>query len=261
MGLFSSSKNPHFSAQQTVILTKDPAGTPAVSADTVKSTGNMDLVKQYEKAGFAVAAKGLSGYRFDVVAILDHSGSMLREYESGAVAKLLTRCLALGLQFDADGKVPVIPFDDQIRPVFTVNQTNFSTAVDQIWKRNDMGTTDMAGAHAALMEIVQAATNPVLAIWLCDGDPNSKVAMTKAICESAAFPVWHKFMALKPVDYLSELDDLGPDKRLLDNVDAKPEKDSDLNLLTCSDAEFHTAMVDELDTWITAATAAGVLKS
>jgi hypothetical protein len=71
--------------------------------------------------------------------------------------------------------------------------------------------------------------------------------------------VFVKFLAVAPVAYLNELDDLGNDRRLLDNVDAKPSSPA-LNLRTCTDAQFADAMVDEWDTWIAAATKAGVLR-
>jgi hypothetical protein len=64
-----------------------------------------------------------------------------------------------------------------------------------------------------------------------------------------------KFLAIKPVDYLQDLDDLPASKRRLDNVDAKFIADS----AGMTDLAFADAMVDEWDTWIAAATSAGVL--
>ena len=40
----------------------------------------------------------------------------------------------------------------------------------------------------------------------------------------------------------------------------RPEFGSGLNLLTCSDSEFPDAMADELNTWVAAATTAGLLQ-
>jgi hypothetical protein len=69
--------------------------------------------------------------------------------------------------------------------------------------------------------------------------------------------VFLKFLAIKPVDYLQELDDLDASERLVDNVDAKFLPDP----AAMSDLAFADAMVDEWDTWITAAAAVGVLTS
>jgi TerF-like vWA domain-containing protein len=259
MGLFGNPATPA-GAQRTVTLTKDPSGAPAVDLIKVRDA-NPDLAKSADKVGFALSAKGLSGTRAKVVALLDHSGSMKSEYRSGAVDKLFQRIMGLGLQIDDDGEIPVIPFDDRVRPTFNLNAANFTTAVGSVWNEHDMGSTNLAGALSVVFDMAKTTDEPIFLVVLTDGNPDNKSQATKVVCEMAGYPVFIKFMALKPVDYLSELDDLDNTKRLLDNVDAKPEKGSDLNLLTCTDAEFAAALVDELDTWITAATAAGVLKS
>lgn len=257
MGIFGTNKP---TAQRTVSLTKDPTGAPAMDLTKVRDT-NPDLAKSADKVGFALSTKGLSGIRAKVVALLDHSGSMAREYRSGAVQELFKRIMGLGLQIDDDGEIPVIPFDDRVRPTFNLNQTNFTTAVDAVWDQHDMGTTNLADALRVVLDMAKTTDEPIFLVVLTDGSPDSKAKATAMVCEMAQYPVFIKFMALKEVDYLSELDDLDDSKRLLDNVDAKPEKDSGLDLLTCNDAQFAAALVDEWDTWIAAATAAGVLKS
>ncbi len=72
-----------------------------------------------------------------------------------------------------------------------------------------------------------------------------------------------KFLAIREVDYLQELDDLEehhPGARLLDNVDAKFFNGVDWPLLTdITDLQFAEAMADELDTWLSDAIAKGVL--
>jgi hypothetical protein len=259
MGLFSSSSTPA-GAQRTVSLTKDPSGAPAVDLTKVRAA-NPDLAKSADRVGFALSTKGLSGVRAKVVALLDHSGSMRKEYKSGDVDKLFQRIMGLGLQIDDDGEIPVIPFDDRIRPTFNLNAVNFATAVSSVWNEHDMGSTNLAGALRVVLDMAKSTDEPIFLVVLTDGNPDSKSEATKVVCEMAGYPVFIKFMALKPVEYLSELDDLDNTKRLLDNVDAKPEEGSTLNLLNCSDAEFAAALVDEWDTYIAAATAAGVLKS
>jgi|EndMetStandDraft_2_1072991.scaffolds.fasta_scaffold08009_4 hypothetical protein len=255
MGLFGSKPA---GPQHSVPLTKDVTGAPAVDLSKVRDT-NPDLAKAADKVGFALAARDLSGIRAKVVALLDHSGSMAMEYRSGAVDTLFRRIMGLGLQIDDDGEIPVIPFDSRIRPTFNLNQTNVATAVSSVWNERDMGTTNLADALSVVLGMAKTTKEPIFLVVLTDGSPDNKAKATQVVCELAGYPVFIKFMALKEVDYLSDLDDLGNDKRLLDNVDAKPEKGSGLNLLTCSDAEFAAALVDEWDTWIKAATGAGVL--
>lgn len=257
-----------FAPQHTVLLVKDPKGTPAVDLDTVKKAGHDDLVKYAEKAGFALSKRDLNGLRGKVVFLLDHSLSMQADFQSGAVQKLLNRALGASFQLDSDGAIPVIRFDTKVWEPVEVNQGNFASIVStDLYKPNDMGSTDLAGALAIIKEMAATTDEPIILIVASDGNPNgydrqTKDApqTTKIVCELAAYPVFVKFLALREVEYLSKLDDLDNSVRLLDNVDAKPGEGSGLNLLTCSDAEFAEALFDELDTWVAAATAAGVLK-
>ena len=72
-----------------------------------------------------------------------------------------------------------------------------------------------------------------------------------------------KFLAIRQVDYLQELDDLEerhPGARLLDNVDAKFFDGTDCpELSQITDLQFADAMADEIDTWVRDAAAKGVL--
>lgn len=247
-----------------ISLVKDPSGAPAVDLTKLRDT-HPTLVKRAEKAGISLSKRGLDGIRAQAVVILDHSGSMFQDYASGTVQTLVERALGFALQIDADGTVPVIPFDHGVRPAIDVTVDNYAGVVDRdIWQRGGMGSTNLADALAALKDIAAKADAPIFAIVICDGSPNSKPATTKVVCELAEYPVFLKFLAIKPVDYLQDLDDLPSGRtgvfrrgasRLLDNVDAKFIPDP----AGMSDLAFADAMVDEWDTWITAARDAGVL--
>ncbi len=257
MGLLGSKPS---GPTRTVVLQKDPAGAPAVDQTKVREA-NPKLADIAGKAGIALSKRDLSGIRAQVVALVDHSGSMHADYASGGVATLVERALGFALQVDVDGKIPVIPFDSRVWPSIEVTQTNFSTVVaDSVWKPNEMGSTNLAAALEVVKEMADGSDQPIFLVVATDGNPDNKSATTKVVCELAGYPVFIKFLALREVDYLSELDDLDGTKRLLDNVDAKPEKGSGLNLLTCTDSQFVDAMADEWNTWVTAALAAGVLK-
>lgn len=245
---------------RTVALTKDASGAPAVDLSKVRAE-NPTLAGFADKAGIALSKRDLSGTRADVVVLLDHSGSMEEDFASGKVQTLLERCLGFALQVDADGKIPVIRFDSRIWEAVEVNQSNFSTIVaNSLWKPRDMGSTNLTDALVQVKVLAENSDMPLFVIVVTDGNPDHRASATRVVCELASYPVFLKFMALKAVDYLSELDDLPATVRLLDNVDAKPEKGSTLNLLTCTPAEFADALADEWNTWITAATAAGILK-
>ncbi len=96
-------------------------------------------------------------------------------------------------------------------------------------------------------------------------DPNDRSQATKLVIELARYPVQIKFLAIREVDYLAELDDLEerhPGRRLLDNVDAKFFDGTDCPPLTeISDLQFAEAMADEIDTWVRDATAKGIMSA
>jgi Mg-chelatase subunit ChlD len=261
MGLFNRSKDPQGastgSPARTVSLVKDPAGTSAVNLSKVRDAGHIDLAKRADKAGLALSKRGLAGIRAQAVLVLDHSGSMHADYANGKVQILVERTLGFALQIDVDGTVPVIPFDSRILPTVEVTVDNYSGVVnDRIWRGRDMGSTNLAQALNVVRDMAQDATEPIFCAVVTDGNPDSRPATTAVVCDLARYPVFIKFLAIRDVPYLSELDDMSPDRRLLDNVDAKFFDDP----AAVTDLAFADAMADEWDSWVEAAQQAGVLK-
>ena len=255
--------------KKSVSLVKDPTGAPAIDLGTLGES-HVDLKKRAEKVGLSLSKRGLDGIRGRVIMLLDHSGSMFGMYQSGLVQKLVERALGFGLQIDSDGAVEVIPFDSYMHPKVTVDVSNYRGVVDRdLWRRGSMGGTNMAQPFRFIEEEAKNTSEPIFLIVVGDGSPSDRSATTQAVCDLASYPVFIKFLAVAPVDYLQELDDLpsgssggglfgrrrsGP-TRLLDNVDAKFIADPE----NMADLAFADAMLDETDTWIQSATAAGIL--
>lgn len=232
----------------------------AIDLAKVRDAGHINLAKAGDAALAALARRGLLGIRAEALVVLDHSRSMWADYDNGGVATLTTRTLGFTLPFDADGKVPVIPFDSRVHLPVNATMANHATVVrDQIWRPNHMGSTNLAGALEKVRDIAATTKVPLYVAVLTDGEPDDERTTTKVVCDLARYPVFLKILALRPVDYLSELDKLGDSKRLLDNCNAKPDRGSDLNLLSCTDEQFQEALADEWDLWIDRALKAGVL--
>lgn len=268
MGLFSRNSGSTLTPARTINLTKDTAGTPAVDLTKVRAAGHIDLAKRADKAGLALSKRGLAGIRAQAMLVLDHSGSMHADYASGAVQTLVERALGFALQIDVDGHVPIIPFDNRLLPTVTVGVDAdpphevlaYPGVVNAaIWRGRDMGSTDLARALDVVLEEARTATTPIYCAVVTDGNPDREKPVTDLVCELSRYPVFLKFLALKPVPYLTNLDDLDNTVRLVDNVNAQPRTGSRLDLLSCSDLEFAEAMADEWDEWVAAATTAGVL--
>jgi hypothetical protein len=243
-----------------VPLSRDAAGAPAVDLAKVRDSGHISLAKAADSAGIALSKRGLAGMRAQGVLVLDHSGSMQREYQNGSVQTLVERVLGYTLQIDADGTVPVIAFDHRVHAPVDVTISNYENVVDlKIWQRHGMGSTNLAGALAKVRDLAAKTKMPMYVPVITDGDPDDPGAATEIVCDLARYPVFLKFLALRPVPYLSTLDTLGDSKRLIDNCNAQPVRGSSLNLLSCSDLDFQEAMADEWDAWTAAALKAGVV--
>lgn len=247
---------------RTVNLEKDPTGAPAVNLEKVRQAGHVDLAKTADKAGLALSKRDLAGIRAQAVLVLDHSGSMRSDYASGVVQKLVERALGFALQIDVDGKIPVIPFDTRVLPTVEVDVNNYRGVVqNRIWKPNNMGYTNMADALKVVRNMSEVTDAPIFCIFVTDGEPytggrgDDEAQTTEVVCDLARYPVFLKFLTVRPVAYLQKLDDLPNSARLLDNVDTKDVPNPD----SMTDLAFADAMVDEWDSWITAAKAAGTL--
>ena len=244
-------------ARPPVRIVRDDTGRPAVDLGKIQEAGHVSLVKKADAVGLALGLRGLRGIRANVITVLDRSGSMYRDYASGAVQQLVERALGFALQVDVDGMIPVIGFADDADAPVDVTVANYQGVIGRDIAM-PYGTTNMTAAMAVVRQYAEVTDLPLIVIVVADGGPDDPASTTRAFCELAAYPVFFKLLAVRPVDYFATLDDLGGDRRLLDNVDAKPERGGK-DLLAMDDTEFATAMVDEFEAWITLATAAGVL--
>lgn len=246
-------------AARTVTLVKDANGAPAVNLSEVREAGHVDLAKKADKAGLALNKRGLAGIRAQAALVLDYSGSMSSDYRNGNVQTLVERALGFSLQIDIDGSIPVIPFASNVLPQVDVSLNNYQGVVDrEIMQKYSMGTTDLAGGLSAVLEMAKTTDAPIFCVVVTDGAPDSRSSATRVVVELSKYPVFIKFLALEEIEYLRKLDgDMGG-KSLVDNVNTK-FSGHPVNLLTCTDLEFAEAMVDEWDSWVTAAKAKHIL--
>lgn len=265
MGLFNKFKsqstadlanevNTSIGAARTVTLRKESGA--AVSLDKIQAIGNVDLTKRYQKAGFALSKFGMEGARANVVMLLDFSGSMYGDYENGTVQKIVERALAFAANIDDDGEMPIIPFDDKVHKTLNVDLNNFSGIINrELFDGRNMGGTQMAKPLKIVRELAKQTNDPIYLIVVGDGSPWDAAETKQLVIELANYPVFIKFLSVRPVDFLDELDNLSDNERLLDNVDAKSIQNPD----SLTDMELAEIMADEWLSWTQQATAKGVL--
>jgi hypothetical protein len=241
------------SPARTVTLTKGTG--PATDRATVETHGGVLLTKKFDKAGISLSKAGLDGIRAEAVTILDHSGSMHGGYRNGMVQTLVDRALAFALQIDADGKIPVIPFDSRVWPTVDVTLANYRDVVNRdIWRPNEMGGTLLAAALRQVLDMAAEATAPIYLMIVTDDNPSDPTQVIELLTHLKRYPVFVKVLTLVNAPFWDRMDDLDI-PGLVDNLDAKRIPD----LASMTDLEFADAMVDEWRSWVTAATGAGIL--
>ncbi|GAA5149816.1 VWA domain-containing protein [Nocardioides marinquilinus] len=259
-----------------------------ISLDKVQSTapGLVDLAKT---AKVSLEKRNLFGTRAKVAVVMDYSGSMTREYREGRVQRLTERILALATQLDDDGAIDFFVFDSTAAHLGEVPLDNYAGAVDRLTQGRRMGTTDYAGAFrvvrdhfgfappklaggekkglfgrkkkvegavdVALPDNLRPASEPVFAIFLTDGAPNSKPQAVQALIEVSTAPIFWKFLSIgrESFDFLQQLDDL--EQRVIDNADYKPIGSID----ALSDEQLIDALLDEYGEYVTEAKRLGML--
>jgi len=160
-----------------VPVVKDTSGAPAVNLAKIAAAGHVNLSKAAEKVGVSLQKRGLAGMRGRVIVLLDHSGSMYGDFQSGTVQKLLERTLGFGLQVDTDGAMEVIPFDSQVWATVTVGINDYRQASQAVWRPNQMGSTNLTAALDVVRGEAGRTQEPIVCVVLADGNPNEYVSI------------------------------------------------------------------------------------
>ncbi len=250
----------------TVKLTKGNG--PAVDLEKVRAQ-NPSLAKKADKVGVSLSKRNLLGLRAQVILYVDRSGSMSQDYGNGTVQEIVERVLGFALQVDADGQVPVYLWETRLQDVIDVNVNNVGSVRAEMDRRGWGGTT-MTNPFRHAIEEAKNSDLPVIAIFVGDGNPTDYdlKALEELIMSTANHPLFIKFLTVRPVPWLQEIDDVPSGagrsglfgrkksrRRIVDNFDTKDVP----NPTQLTDLQFAELMTDELDTWIAAATQEGIL--
>lgn len=243
-----------------------------ISLDKVQQKAP-ELVSLAKNAGVSLSKRNLTNQKAKVALVLDHSGSMSRDYKSGSMQRLAEKVLALGSQLDDDGAIELFVFDSTAAYLGDVTLDNYKGSVDRLRAGRHMGTTDYAAAFKLLTNhygfssvygeekksgffgkktvsapgpLSAPAQEPVLAVFLTDGAPNNAREAITELTNASYAPIFWQFLSIgrEPIDFLQKLDDL--DGRYIDNADYKPVGDVD----TISDNALFDLLLDEYPGWL-----------
>lgn len=227
---------------------------PTTTAPGQVPPGLVSLVKT---AAVSLEKAALTGQRAAVYLVLDHSGSMLPYYRSGAVQHLAEQALGLSVNLDDDGSVPLIYFGSRIDQYDDVRLDNYSGVVERTHTRAPWGSTDYAGAirYVAAEHEQSGANAPGFVILQTDGEPDSRPAAEQALRDASNLPLFFAFVGFgNNISFLEKLDDLGG--RRVDNASFFHARDP----LNVSDADLYDGITREYAGWLSAATAAGIVQ-
>lgn len=225
-----------------------------------RAPGLIDLNK---KAAISLEKRGVRGERAAVYLVGDHSGSMGTYYRGGALQRFTERVLALALEFDDDGSIPVCLFDSVAHPFVDVSVDDYQGAIGRLDKQiGHRGTTNYAAAIERVVEHYQASgsTDPAYVVFQTDGSPDSKRAAETALCQAAALPIFWQFVGFGSdrFEFLRKLDDLAvPKARVIDNAgffEAGADPDA------MSDEVLYDNLMEEFPSWLKQARKQGIVR-
>lgn len=256
---------PHTAAQQQPAAPTGTAGTaPAASGGidlTKRAPGLIDLNK---KAKISLQKHQLTGVSAAVYLVGDHSGSMRNYYRNGSLQRFTEKTLALALEFDDDGSIPVILFDTVAHKAVDVSVDDYQGAVDRADQAaGRMGTTNYAAAMEAVIAHYRAsgATAPALVVFQTDGSPDNRTAAQKALCDASTLPIFWQFVGFGSdrFEFLRKLDELPvPSKRAIDNAGFF-EAGSDPDAM--STEALYDNLMSEFPQWLRDARAQGIVRN
>lgn len=220
----------------------NPAAMPSKFANVPQ-----ELTQDVFSGHTEIVRQGMDEHEARVCLILDVSASMQNpnkffedDVKGNQVQLLINKALALAFLFDDNQQIEVFPFGDRVFPPVILNRENFTNATDLIMQ--SIGGQFRTSTNYA--EPVQAIRDyyfqdkgkrrqpqlcsepPVFAIFITDGEPNTKKIEAENEFVSASHQgVFFKFIALKgkqadlEFKYLSNIDDHGVKNSASDNRD------------------------------------------
>lgn len=225
------------------------------------------LVNLAKTASVSLEKHSLDGHRAAVYLVLDHSGSMQPHYNNGTVQGLADQALALAVNLDDDGKVPLIYFADEASQVGTIELNDYAGMIGRTHVQQPWGYTNYAEAIYAVADahMRSGATDPGLVIFQTDGNPytrrgNAEKAAEKALKDVSSHPLFFSFVGFgDQLNFLRLLDNLrvGFGGRKVDNASLFEAGYDPRNV---SDADLYDGIMHEYPKWLVAARSAGIVR-
>ncbi|MFE2941005.1 VWA domain-containing protein [Streptomyces sp. NPDC059255] len=216
------------------------------------------LVSLAKTAAVSLEKHGITDEVASVYLVLDHSASMQRYYRDGSVQQLAEQALALAVNLDDDGTVPLAYFASRYQTAADVQLSDYQGVIDRTHRHARWGSTNYA---AAIIETANAYGRschggaPGLVIFQSDGEPDHRGAAVDTLRQVSTMPIFWAFVGYGDrISFLEQLDYL--DGRAVDNASFFHARDPH----NVSDAELYDGITSQYGTWLAAARAAGIIR-
>jgi len=185
----------------------------------------VDLTKD---AGRALRRIGFGGFQGNVRLVLDRSGSMQDEYQSGLVQLVLDRVAALAFLLDPDRRLPVTLFHNHAFKAPDLTEANLDGYVRNQLSGFSWGMTEYAPPLKLLLDDTREpgpAALPTIVIFITDGENSDRRETISVVQQiSKQSPMLIKFIGLDTngsaaFPFLEELDNLKSSDVVRDAVD------------------------------------------
>ncbi|MFE9580072.1 VWA domain-containing protein [Nocardia sp. NPDC006044] len=237
---------------------------PGEAALSFEKRQKLDLRKR--AVAKALISKDAFGIRARVVLVIDKTGSMIGQYRSRVVHRVVQRMVPVATQLDDNGaleaylyalsfaKLPDITVehsDEWSRTYLHLSGTHAGIDYNRIGGRNDE-LPIMRDIIASL----RPGDGPTLILFFTDGGFANKREIAALMREASHLPAFWQFIGLGRANYglLRSLDEMTG--RIVDNAGFFALDDID----RVDDGELYARLLGEFPDWLRAAKAAGVLR-
>lgn len=246
----------HFGAD----VLDEPVSAPKLSLEKKIAEAAPKLVDLAKKATISLEKHRLEQTVARVCLILDASGSMHAQYNSGKVQALIERLLPLAVHFDDDGELDVWAFSHHPLSLPSANLGNFADYINSAergWRNwGLMSVNNEPAVIQAVVDYYRGTQLPVLAIFVSDGGVSRNKEIKQQITEASLLPIFWQFVGIGGRNYgvLEKLDTLTG--RIVDNCGFFALDD----LYSATEQELYDRLLGEFPLWLKAAKQNNVLR-
>ncbi len=210
-----------------------------------------------------------------VALVLDISGSMSNQYDSGAVQAFLERIVPVATRLDDDGKLDIWFFGSTFKRTSPVNERNVDGYIQRqcgemkralVFFKMPSLMLELGGGNnepLVIEDVIKKYSQeepsklPTLIVFLSDGGVTDNKGIKKAITNAAKYPIFWQFVGLGGSNYgiLEDLDEMSG--RIVDNADFFQVDD----LAKITDDQLYERLLNEFPSWIKNAKLKGVISS